>query len=150
MMPAFDDLWAQTRPAFAQERTWWRARSLALGARLGLGRRTVSGMLMATGQQFSDWSAAYRLFAQERFDSRSSWLRPAVLSWHSSVRAALVALMDDTLLRKRGRKIAGTSWRRDPLTAFLQPSSGPSASCRSPPPCPEGPDLRRARAILST
>jgi hypothetical protein len=27
----------------------------------------------------------------------------------------IVALIDDTLLRKRGHRIAGTSWRRDPL-----------------------------------
>jgi hypothetical protein len=28
---------------------------------------------------------------------------------------AVVSLMDDTIVRKRGRHIAGTSWRRDPL-----------------------------------
>jgi hypothetical protein len=27
----------------------------------------------------------------------------------------LVMLMDDTLIRKRGRKVYGTSWKRDPL-----------------------------------
>ena len=29
--------------------------------------------------------------------------------------APVVALIDDTLVRKRGRHITGTSWRRDPL-----------------------------------
>lgn len=68
MIEAFDALWEQTRPAFKQERPWRRAHTLALGALVALGRHTVSGMLTATGQQFVDWSAAYRVFAQERFD----------------------------------------------------------------------------------
>lgn len=56
----------------------------------------------------------------------------------------VVSLMDDTILRKRGRHIAGTSWRRDPLgpafadnfvwaSRFLQISlalpEDPSSSC---------------------
>jgi hypothetical protein len=145
----FDRLWAETRPAFAQQRTWWRARSLALGALVGMGRRTVSGMLTATGQQFDDWSAAYRLFAKARFDL-PSLLAPArrTVVQQLAPQQPLVALMDDTLLRKRGRKISGTSWRRDPLgppfcnnfiwgQRFLQISAA----------LPEGSGAGRARAI---
>lgn len=149
MTAVFDQLWAQTRPAFAQQRTWWRARALALGALVGLGRRTVSGMLLATGQQFTDWSAAYRLFANERFDPQAL-LAPARRTVFQQISPGqpLVALMDDTLVRKRGRKIAGTSWRRDPLgppfcnnfiwgQRFLQISAA----------LPEGAGATRARAI---
>ena len=68
MIAEFDRLWARTYPAFNQERTWHRAHTLALGALIGFGRRTVTGMLTTTGQQFEDWSAAYRLFSEERFD----------------------------------------------------------------------------------
>lgn len=60
----------------------------------------------------------------------------------------LVAVMDDTLLHKRGRKIVGTSWHRDPLgphfcnnfiwaQRFVQISAA----------LPEGPGPSRARAI---
>jgi hypothetical protein len=149
MIQAFDQLWEQTRPAFAQERTWQRAHTLALGALVGLGRHTVSGMLMATGQQFADWTAAYRLFADERFDPQAllAPARRAVVEQIGS-QQPLVAMMDDTLLRKRGRKIAGTSWRRDPLgppfcnnfiwsQRFLQVSAA----------LPDGPGAARARAI---
>jgi len=145
----FDRLWAQARPAFRQQRTWRRARTLALGALVGLGRRTVTGMLSATGQLGADWSAAYRLFAHERFDP-AALLGPArreVLE-QLGPQEPLVALMDDTLVRKRGRKIAGTSWRRDPLgppfcnnfiwgQRFLQISAA----------LPEAPGPARARAI---
>jgi hypothetical protein len=33
----------------------------------------------------------------------------------------VVALLDDTLIRKRGHRIAGTSWRRDPLGPHFGP-----------------------------
>jgi hypothetical protein len=37
-MESFDTFWDQARPAFGQERTWGRARTLALSALVGLGR----------------------------------------------------------------------------------------------------------------
>jgi len=104
------------RPAFAQERTFRRAKILALSALVGLGRRTVSGMLCTSAQQFGDWSAAYRLFEQERFDHEALFapVRRTVLD-RLDPHQPLVAMMDDTLIRKRGRKVHGTGWRRDPL-----------------------------------
>jgi len=109
-------LWDQTQEAFAQRRTWQRGRNLALGALVGLGRHTVSGMVTATGQQFGDWSAFYRLFAHARFDP-PTLLAPARRAVITGLdpQQPLVVLMDDTLLRKRGPKIAGTWWKRDPL-----------------------------------
>lgn len=149
MIDAFDRLWAQTRPAFSQQRTWRRAHALALGTLVGLGRRTVSGMLTATGQQFGDWSAAYRLFNRERIEAKAL-LDPArrAIIERLGPDQPLVALLDDVLLRKRGRKMAGAGWRRDPLgppfqtnlvwaQRFLQVSAA----------LPEGPGAARARAI---
>jgi hypothetical protein len=57
-MASFDTFRGQARPAFGRERTWERARTLALSALVGLGRRTVTGMLSASGQIGMDWSAA--------------------------------------------------------------------------------------------
>jgi hypothetical protein len=65
-MACWDTLFDQTRGAFAQQRTAERARTLALSALTCLGRRTLSGLLCTAGQQFRDWSAAYRLFERER------------------------------------------------------------------------------------
>lgn len=73
-------------------------------------------MLCACGQQFRDWSATYRLFEQERIDCGA--LFGGVLSGLIEMlppEAPLVGAIDDTLVQKRGRQIAGTSWRRDPL-----------------------------------
>jgi hypothetical protein len=81
-----------------------------------LGRHTLSGLLCTAGQQFRDWSAAYRLFERERLHPQALWLVPlkGVLETLPPANP-VVALLDDTLIRKRGHRIAGTSWRRDPL-----------------------------------
>lgn len=115
-MACWSALFDQSRAAFAQQRTAERARTLALSALTCLGRHTLSGLLCAAGQQFHDWSAPYRLFERERLDSEALWRVPL----HGVLQALqpaspVVALLDDTLIRKRGHRIAGTSWRRDPL-----------------------------------
>ena len=71
---------------------------------------------MATGQQFTDWSAAYKLFKNKRMDIGGLFdvARQKVLSLLPS-NERIVVHLDDTLIRKRGKKISGTSWKRDPL-----------------------------------
>jgi hypothetical protein len=115
-MDSFDTFWDQARPAFSQERTWGRARTLALSALVGMGRRTVTGMLSASAQTGADWSAAYRLFERERFD-KDALFAPARRGVCSRLGETdpLVVLMDDTLVRKRGRQVFGAAWKRDPL-----------------------------------
>ncbi len=140
MSAEFERLFDQARPAFGQERTFTRAKTLAMSALVGLGRHTISGMLCASSQQFSDWSAAYRLFEQERFD-REALFAPVLGEVLGRLEAnqPLVAMMDDTLMRKRGHHVYGTGWRRDPLgppfannfvwgQRFLQISAGVSAA----------------------
>jgi hypothetical protein len=73
-------------------------------------------MLTTSGQQFRDWSANYRIFEQERIDT--GILFSAVIKGILETLpqgAPIVGAIDDTLLRKKGRHIAGASWRRDPL-----------------------------------
>src|ERR1043165_8236904 len=131
---AIEALWAQTKPAFHQHRTWARARTLMLSMLTCLGRRTVSGLLCASGQQFADWSAAYRLFEEDRIRPEALFapIRDVVCE-RIAADLPIVGSLDDTLLYKHGRKIAGASWRRDPLgppfqtnfswaQRFLQPS----------------------------
>ena len=116
MIAAFNRLFDQAKPAFVQERTFERARTLSMSSLVGLGRRTVTGMLCTSAQQFTDWSAAYRLFEQQRFDAKALFapIRREVVA-RISKEEPLVVMMDDTLIRKRGRKIHGTGWKRDPL-----------------------------------
>jgi len=112
----FDSFFDLARPAFQQQRTFERAKRLALAIPLCLGRHTVTGMLCASGQQFQDWSANYRLFEQERIDI-AKLFRAVIQGTLETLPedAALVGAIDDTVIKKKGRHIQGTGWRRDPL-----------------------------------
>lgn len=74
-------------------------------------------MLTASGRQFNDWSAAYRMFKGQRMDTSLLFgvIRKEVVLQNKQESDHIYAHMDDTLLRKRGKKIFGTGWLRDPL-----------------------------------
>lgn len=82
-----------------------------------LGRHTVTGVKATSGGAFSDWSSDYRLYSQERFDPDALFgvIRGRIHQRLDAAHPFLVA-MDDSLLRKRGRKIHGVAYRRDPLS----------------------------------
>ena len=116
LLGGFHELFARSRRAFRQDRTYRRARDLALSSLVCTSRHTITGLLCTQGSQFSDWSAAYRLFKRRRFDGPALF-RPVlegVLALYPKGRPLCVSL-DTTLLGKTGRKVAGARWRRDPL-----------------------------------
>ena len=93
-----------------------RARALSLAALVGMGRKTVTNLLVTAGLQFEDCSAAYRLFSKGRFDPDGLFAHIAEqVHQQLPADAPFVAAIDDTLARKTGRKIHGTAYRRDPL-----------------------------------
>jgi len=89
---------------------------MALSSLLALGKHTVTGMLTAGGGQFEDWSASYRLFERERID-RQALFAPVIdgVIEQQTPDERLFIMMDDTLIHKRGKKVFGTGWKRDPL-----------------------------------
>jgi hypothetical protein len=111
----------QCADAFNQESAWKTGRDLAFGALTCMGKHTLTGMLTASGQQFMDWSSAYRLFSHGRVDTSKLFdvARSGVLQELGS-QQMIIAHMDDTLLKKTGRHIPGTAWRRDPLGPHFQ------------------------------
>src|SRR5580704_4062087 len=121
ILPQFEQLWNECRPAFDQRRVAARAQTLALSSLLALGRHTVTGLLTTSGSQFQDWSAAYRLFSQNRLPVSDlfSAVRRAVVA-QLPAGAPIRAVMDDTLLRRSGLHTHGVAWRRDPLGPRFQ------------------------------
>lgn len=83
---------------------------------LTLGRHTITGMLSAGGKQFQDWSATYRLFEKARI-KQNELFAPVINAILEELdeQTPLFTMIDDTLVRKRGRKVSGTGWKRDPL-----------------------------------
>ena len=114
LLPEFLAIVRGWLPAFSQTRSGERAIQQALACLLSLGRRTVSRSLFALGRQHRDWSADYRLH------SRSQWNVPDLFQPILEHAAALcqesrvVIAMDDTRLRKTGRKILSAFYQRDP------------------------------------
>lgn len=81
-----------------------------------LGRHTVTGMLTASGKQFVDWSGDYRLFSKQRVDvSKIMNVVQSNVLQETGCLPYVVAHMDDTIIKKTGKKIPGAAWRRDPL-----------------------------------
>jgi len=105
---AIDELWNLVRPAFGQTRTWLTAKRLMFSLITCLGRRTITGLICAQGTQYCDWSKVYRLFERERFQPHKvfSCVQP-VLCRALPDNMPVIAALDDTLLRKSGKKIAG-------------------------------------------
>ena len=118
LLQKFHELLQPWRPAFGQQRTWQRAQRLAYGLLLCLRTHLPSNAICATGRQFLDWSADYRLF------SRSPWAPHALFdpifdrlaALLTSPQAPVVAALDDTLCKKTGRHIPGATYARDPLS----------------------------------
>jgi hypothetical protein len=102
--------------AFAQARTHQRAVEHAIALPCVLGRRTISRTLCALGRSDRDWSADYRLFSRSDWDADR--LFEPVIDEHLEryPKGPVVAAIDDTTLKKTGRKIKGASWQRDPLS----------------------------------
>lgn len=115
MIDEYFKLWNSCRGAFRTRSVWERAARLGTGSLLCLGRHSVTGLISATGMQDKDWSADYRVFEKERIDGEMIFgkIREEVIS-RLPDNAPLVTFMDDTLMRKKGRKVSGTAWKRDP------------------------------------
>jgi hypothetical protein len=84
---------------------------------LGLGRHTLTGCLTTQGRAGLDWSADYRGYSAQRLEPTAIFdaVLKEVLAARDSTERVWLAL-DDSTLRKRGRKIPLTAWRRDPLS----------------------------------
>ncbi len=116
ILSSLQTLWREGAPAFAQQRVADRTQALSLSSLLCLGRHTLTGLLTTSGGEFQDWSAAYRIFSQNRLPAQDLFavVRRAVLA-ELPPHAPLTVAVDDSLLRKSGLPIPGVAWRRDPL-----------------------------------
>lgn len=73
-------------------------------------------MITTGGRQFRDWTADYALYAKQRVDPGVLFgqVRREIEAMNPPSHPLVVAL-DDTILRKTGRKIPGAAYRKDPL-----------------------------------
>ena len=93
-----------------------RVRRHLLCQLLCLGRHTLTGVIGTSGRLFCDWGADYRMYSAQRIEPLKLFapVRQALIGALESC-APLVAALDDTCLRKCGRKTYGVKYTRDPL-----------------------------------
>src|SRR5215831_13147208 len=117
LLPKFLALVEQWRDCFADYRTYQRAVGFALSLMVCLGRRTISRAICAQQRQFLSWASDYRLFSTSRWSPRRLFDVVFKLALPlMSPTQPVVAGLDDTILRKTGRRIPKASTLRDPLS----------------------------------
>jgi hypothetical protein len=105
------------KPCFKDHRTFRRAKEHALAVLVCLGRRTISRAICVLGRQFQNWTSEYRLFSKYCWKAHA--LFDVVLGWIPDLMSAfqpLVAVLDDTICRKTGKRIRAAKMLRDPLS----------------------------------
>lgn len=118
LLETFDRLLHGWRGVFSQERTFERARRLTFGLLTCLRVHLTSTAICASGRQFQDWSADYRVCSRSPWEPRQLFdvvldHLPELLP---SPEAPVFAALDDTILKKTGRRIPGVKILRDPMS----------------------------------
>jgi hypothetical protein len=116
------ELLAGWTPAFPQRRTGERALTLALGLLCGLGRRTVTRALCFFHQQHRDWSAAYKLFSRSAWEVRALFRPVLQRAIDRYCPHQIVIGLDDTRIKRTGKKVKTAFWQRDPLSPPFHPN----------------------------
>lgn len=106
------ELW---KPTFCQVRMHQRILGLAVGMICTVGRRTVLRVINSARSEGASFSADYLALARSEWNAKELF-NPILSEALSYVKGNVVVVgIDDTLFRKVGLKIPGTSWNRDPL-----------------------------------
>ena len=146
LLETFDSLLQQWRGVFSQERTFERARRLTFGLLSCLRMHLTSTAICASGRQFQDWSADYRVCSRSPWEPRQLFdvvldHLPGLLP---SAQAPVLVAIDDTILKKTSRRIPGAGPRRPGLGAGVRrsdpggryPGGRPGEQCRGDVPAP--------------
>lgn len=118
LLETFDGLLQGWRSVFSRESTFERARRLTFGLLTCLRAHLTSTAICASGRQFQDWSADYRVCSRSPWEPRQLFdvvlnHLPGLLP---SPAAPVLAAIDDTILKKTGRRIPGVKILRDPMS----------------------------------
>ena len=104
-------------PVFPQQRTWSRAELLLIGAVLAPGKRTVTSVLRIVGldreRRFTNY---HRVLNRAAWDARAAArLLLGLLVAAFAPTGPVVLAIDDTIERRRGKRISAKGIYRDPV-----------------------------------
>ncbi len=102
--------------ASKEEKHLYRLSRHILSQLVCMGRHTMTNLLTTGGRQCVDWTADYRMYSRERIDCENIFgqIRKEVQALNIG-KKLLVTALDDSLLRKTGKKIPGVKFARDPM-----------------------------------
>lgn len=101
---------------FPQKRSFDRAIKLTFCSLCTFGRRTISRAICFSGFDDMDWTADYRLFSRVKWKVEELF-SPILKRSIDASNSDLIAIgFDDTVIKKKGKKIPGTRWLRDSLS----------------------------------
>lgn len=116
LLTAFLDITRAWRGVFPQHRSFVRALRQACGGLVCLGRRTLTRIIWSNGDQRKKWDPEYKLHSRCRWDPQELFapVLERALPWCSG--RYLGVAVDDTRLRKTGKRIRQAFFQRDPLS----------------------------------
>lgn len=107
----------QCSDGFSSPEAFARGRRHFLSHLVCFGRHTISGLLRNQDRTQQDWTADYRFYSESHMDEQKIFSHLcAQVEECAPPESPLVVAMDDSLLRKTGRKIHGSSYQRDPMS----------------------------------
>lgn len=116
LLESFREIVNDWKFAFAQTRTAKRAIRQAIGSLACLGRRTLTRIICSNGRERSNWSVEYFLHSRSKWSSQDLF-RGILQRSLSYCRGQLIGIaIDDTRLRKTGKRIQQACWTRDPMS----------------------------------
>ncbi len=103
---------------FTQQRVFNRVRRLSVAMLINLRMHLTSSAICATGRQSQDWTADYRVCSESPWNPRQLFdpVPDALPGLLSSQQAPVLVALDDTMIKKTGRKIPGVAIGRDPMS----------------------------------
>ncbi len=101
---------------FPQARSRQRAIEHAIALPCVFGRRTISRTISALGRSDRDWSGDYKMFSRCKWEPERLF-DPVIDEYLDRYpKMPVVSAIDDTKIRKTGKRIQSARWQRDPLS----------------------------------
>ena len=107
------DLW---RPAFCKLEAFHRAREHAVAALCSFGHHTITSIAIFLGRDRKKPSADYKLYSWCKWKVEEIFNPLLKICLRFFEEDYIVIGVDDTKLKKTGKKIPFTSWQRDPMS----------------------------------
>lgn len=107
------DLW---RPIFTKKQAFLRAKAHAIASLSLFGRATITSLAIFLGKTTKKPSSDYKLYSKSKWKTQEIF-NPILKKCVDYIKDDFIAVgVDDTRLKKSGKKIPFTSWHRDPMS----------------------------------